>query len=623
MNKSRTIGFGNAARQVFGVAVAAALAGSVAIAYPAAAQSQPSSDLRTSMTANLAEHTLLAGNATAALLGNRTDEYQSASAALSQNSSRIAGLVGILYGGNANSTFLPLWQRHIQYYADYANALKASDQGARQQASANLTQWSVDVGTLLGSPAQFRSTDASGANQNQAAMSSSDMAGNAGTVTQMMQQHVMDTMKVIDAQSAGNWPQAYSLAAADVRHMKMVAQNLVNMQGNAPAYQVAGADLKANLAMLLVEKAALNANATSALINNRVSEYQAATSALNDNAEALSGAFNAVYGGTTYNNLNSLWNSQSLKLAQYANALTSQDVDTQEAARANVRGFTANLVTQFNNSNSQVPALTLNGWGGTLSTGAINLIDAQNANDFAREYQLRAQTNQRLLQLTDEFAQSIGQQFPNQYGLPAAPAIPANVGSMNDATGAGVASGTGGATTDTGTADVAGDATTSGDASTAGSTVLLPQTGAAIGSSLEQVTGTTTTTDTVGAGADVTGTTTTTDTTGAAITGTTTATSSVLLPQTGADLTSSAFQVTSTTTTTDTVGAGADVTGTTTTTDTGSVLLPQSGADLTQQQQATPATFVPIALMIAGAALIMSVVLMAFARRDYQQQKRD
>jgi hypothetical protein len=104
----------------------------------------------------------------------------------------------------------------------------------------------------------------------------------------------------------------------------------------------------------------------------------------------------------------------------------------------------------------------------------------------------------------------------------------------------------------------------------------------------------------------------------------------VLLPQTGADLSSSVQQVTGTTTTTDTTGiTGAGTTATSTTTSgdastTGSgVLLPQSGADLSQQQRATPNTFVPIAMVIAGIALIMAVVLMTFAKRDYRQQNRD
>jgi hypothetical protein len=743
-----------------GIATAAALASVVAVASPAAAQSQASGDLRTNLTATLAEHTLLAGNATAALLGDRPAEFQAASAALNQNSSRIAGLVGNVYGGNASSAFLPAWQRHIQYYADYANALKAGNESGRQQASSNLMQWSMDMGMLLSSPAQFRSNAQSGS---QAGMSQMDMSqsgatqgsmnGNAGMMTPMMQQHVVDTMKVIDAQAANNWPLVYSLAAADVRHMKMVADSLVSQSGNAAQSQGAGVDLKATVAMLLVENAALNANATSALMNERIAEYQAASAALKDNTAALSSQLGTVYGGNAYDNLNSVWNNQSMKLAQYANALANQDVSTQQAARSNVRGFTDAFANGFTQSNAQVPALTLNGWGGTLSTGAISLIDAQDARNYAREYQLRAQTNQQLLQFTNVLGQSINEQFPNQYGIPAAPAVPSNVGSANDNTSvasgnamdAGMTAGMGGATTSTGTADAtsanatAGGVATSGDASTAGSTVLLPQTGAsmqvtgtatttgtmtagdavtgtatstgttAAGASVtdtltttgttgasttgattsgsvllpqtgadlsslaQQVTGTNTTTGTTGTsagaitgttpsgdasttggsvllpqtGADlsslaqqVTGTNTTTGTTGSAITGTTTSGDasttggSVLLPQAGADLSSLAQQVTGTNTTTGTTGSDATGAGTTTTgttaggdaSTTGSgVLLPQSGADLSQQQQqgGQPNAMVPVALVIAGVALVLAVVLMSFARRNYGQQKRD
>jgi hypothetical protein len=502
--------------------------------------------------------------------------------------------------------------------------------------------------------------------------------------------------------------------------MKMVAQNLINLHGNASQFQGAGSDLKANLAMLLVENAALNANATSALMTDRIPDYQAASAALKDNTAALSSQFNTVYGDNAYNSVNTAWNNQSLRLAQYANALARQDVPTQQAARTNVRGFTDEFANGFVQANAQLPALTINGWGDTLSRFAINLIDAQDARNFAQEYQLRAQTNQQLLQLTNVLGQSIGQQFPDRYGIPSAPAVPANVGSATDdsnvasgvasgsTTDASATAGTGGATTDTGTADVTGATTagsttdtdtagtaTAGDASAASSTVLLPQTGAALSSSVYQVTGTTTTTstdatgtDATGAGTSVTGTTTTTGTTqsgsvllpqtgadlsstvdqvtgtatttgtdatgagttgaGTSVTGTTTTTGTttgndanttgsgtVLLPQSGADLSSIAQQVTGTVTTTPTTGtAGAGTTTTDTVTGTVSgddanttgsdVLLPQAGADLSQQQQGgQPNTFVPIALVIAGIALIMAVVLMSFARRDYGQQKRD
>jgi hypothetical protein len=571
MKKIHAIGSNHGLRNVAGIAMATALVSVIAFANPAAAQSQAAGDLRTNLTASLAEHTLLAGNATAAILGNRPAEFQAASAALSQNSTKIAGLIGSLYGGNANTNFLPLWQRHIQYYADYANAIKAGDEASRQQATSNLMQWSVDMGALLSSPAQFNSAAGS--------MQMGSMSSNAG-VTQMMQQHVMDTMKVIDAQAANNWPLVYSLAASDVRHMKMVAQDLVNMHSNAAAYQGASTDLKADLAMLLVENAALNANATAALMNNRTAEYQAASAALKDNTAALSSRLGNVYGGNASGNLNGLWNTQSLRLAQYANALSTQDTSTQDAARSNVRGFTANLVTQFDQSNADVPALTLNGWGGTLTTGAINLIDAQRAQNFAREYQLRAQTNQQLLQLTDVLGQSISQQFPTQYGIPSAPAIPANVATTSDSmtASAGTDSATGSATA----ADASGTTTSSGDASTAGSSVLLPATGADLSSSVYQVTGTTTTTAT-------TGITSTADTTS---TGTTTSTTTA--GSTSADSTAS-----------------------------GSVLLPSTGGDQSQLQQNANLGIIPLLLLVSGIALVAAMILMSIAQRNYRRQNDD
>lgn len=88
MNRTSVIGREHMLRKILGGATAAALAGIVAFVQPAAAQNAVSDDLRTNLTAGFAEHTLLAGNATAAILGNRPSEFQAASSALNQNSTR-------------------------------------------------------------------------------------------------------------------------------------------------------------------------------------------------------------------------------------------------------------------------------------------------------------------------------------------------------------------------------------------------------------------------------------------------------------------------------------------------------------------------------------------------------
>lgn len=144
-----------------------------------------------------------------------------------------------------------------------------------------------------------------------------------------------------------------------------------------------------------------------------------------------------------------------------------------------------------------------------------------------------------------------------------------------------------------------------------------------------QVTGTVTTTTGVTSTADLTGTTGTTTT---ATTTDTTSSGSVLLPATGADLSSSTQQVTGTTTTTDTTGMTGTVTtttgvtstsATTDTTTTGSVLLPQSGADLSQQQRNVSIEIVPLLMLLAGIAMVAAVALLSMAKHDHRQPTDD
>lgn len=145
-----------------------------------------------------------------------------------------------------------------------------------------------------------------------------------------------------------------------------------------------------------------------------------------------------------------------------------------------------------------------------------------------------------------------------------------------------------------------------------------PQVVVDVHSDMFQVTGTVTTTTGVTGTADLTGTTTSTTTSG-----------SVLLPATGTDLSSSVQQVTGTMTTTSTTGITDTTTSTTTavitdTTSTGSVLLPATGADLgNNARQVTDRDIIPLLMLLAGVALVISVLLMSFAKRDYRRQNDD
>jgi hypothetical protein len=352
------------------------------------------------LTAQLAEHTLLAGNATGALLGNRTAEFQAASNALNANTAKLANTLTQVYGTRTQN-FTPLWLRHIQDYVKYTNGIKANDQAQKTQAASDLVQFSQDFG-------QFATTLDSRVPQTR--------------VVEMMQMHVLGTLKVIDAQAANNFELAYSLAGNDVRHMKLMARQLLpasadagtNMSNMNAAATGTPADLRSDLALLLTENAALNANASAALIGARLNEYVAITKALDVNASDLSKRLGTTYGGNASEVLNNLWREQNVRFAAYANALKNQDQPTQLQARINAQGQAQAWLNQMNVLNPNLAGTPVAATGTQIAQGQLALIEAQQAGNAATEYQLRAQAAQSVLTLANTLSQAIQQQFPTQ-----------------------------------------------------------------------------------------------------------------------------------------------------------------------------------------------------------------
>jgi hypothetical protein len=156
-----------------------------------AATAQSASDLRTVLDTLLTEHTYLAGQTTGALLGGRMDEAQAAAMTLDVNAQEIAGLIGSIYGQPAQQQFLSLWRRHLADYAQYAQATPQADVTSRSRAREDLVSFAQDLDAFISS-----------ANPNVP----------AGSLVDGLTKHVEGTLDVIDAQSARDYPRAFTLA---------------------------------------------------------------------------------------------------------------------------------------------------------------------------------------------------------------------------------------------------------------------------------------------------------------------------------------------------------------------------------------------------------------------------
>lgn len=172
--------------------LALVLAGAIAKQFPdrfTGMVDSPAAGLRTLLTSQLGEHTVLAAMATNAALQGRTDEFEAAAMALDNNSMDIAQAVAAVYGKGAGDAFLPLWRSHIAFFVDYTMGVAAGDQAKQEKAVADLNAYRNDFGAFLAGANPFLTKDA---------------------VAEALVPHVMHLASVVNAQAKSDYVTAYN-----------------------------------------------------------------------------------------------------------------------------------------------------------------------------------------------------------------------------------------------------------------------------------------------------------------------------------------------------------------------------------------------------------------------------
>jgi hypothetical protein len=158
-------------------------------------------DLRVKLDQLLQEHLYLATSATDAAIAGRTDQFQAADKALSDNGTDLGKALGAVAGPDAQSQFDKLWTAHDASFVDYTMAVARSDRAGQDRAAADLN--SVYVPQL----AAF-------------------LAGVTGlsrdALTNLLEEHVATTKDVVDAQGAHDLGSAARKDRVAAQHMAMI-----------------------------------------------------------------------------------------------------------------------------------------------------------------------------------------------------------------------------------------------------------------------------------------------------------------------------------------------------------------------------------------------------------------
>lgn len=188
---------------MLGDMLAGAISAQMPQTFPGAAD-DATANLRATIDDLLAQHTALSGVAEEKDFDQAPD-FPAVADALDMNSQMIAGLAGNAFGQQDANSFLPLWRSHIQDYYDFTTALRNGDQSGMTSATSALTQFVADTTALL-----------------TAALPNLDPA----TVSQMLTDHVMGTLQVIQAYAAGDYATTYATATMGIDHMFMFGDML-------------------------------------------------------------------------------------------------------------------------------------------------------------------------------------------------------------------------------------------------------------------------------------------------------------------------------------------------------------------------------------------------------------
>lgn len=379
---------------------------------------ESAADLRTALTVLLGEHVLLASSATDAALGGRDAEFEASASALDANSVELAGLIGVVYGAEAEEAFLALWRTHIGFFVDYTLGVAGDDEAMKEEARENLAGYGADFSAFL-----------AGANPNI----------DPDAVEANLAEHVNTLTAVIDAQGEGDPETAAMMLRHAYGHMSMTGLALSDAiatqfpdafpgQAGSPA-----GDLRIALNTLLAEHTYIAANATNAALSGREADFEAHVSALDANTLDLGAAIGSVYGEEAEEAFVPLWDSHIGFFVDYTLGVAGDDKDMKDQAIQDLLGYRADFIAFLNGAN---PALTEDALSPILTPHVSTLttvIEAQGAENWTRSYDGLRIAYAHMQLIADPLSGAISAQFPETFPDEV---VEADAGAVTSATGA-------------------------------------------------------------------------------------------------------------------------------------------------------------------------------------------
>jgi hypothetical protein len=301
---------------------------------PAAAE-LTADELRAQLEQLLGQHAFLAVRLTRSRLRGDEDLAQSADAALSKNTADLGELIGSVYGADAAEQFEQLWFRHVTYLFNYARGVADNDPAVKSEARRQLDEYTTALSTFV--------------------ETATKKAVPASVLATMLQMHVHQLLKQVDAYAAEDYERAFAVARESYAHMfplgKALAAGIVTGEGTAlPAdFDSPERELQSQLGMLLGEHAELAVDAMRSGFS-KFADFPAAAAALDQNTRELTGMIESVFGAASARSFQTLWSAHIDDFVTYTQALATDDAALEATARERLERFNAHFATFLSTS---------------------------------------------------------------------------------------------------------------------------------------------------------------------------------------------------------------------------------------------------------------------------------
>jgi hypothetical protein len=357
-------------------------------------------DLRTSVNLLFAEHLDVAIKAVDAALGGRTAEFTAYGDILNTNGTDIGGLIGQVYGTDAQTKFNGIWSAHNADFVEYTQGLAAKDKAKQDDAVNKLTTVYIP---------QF----------------SSLIAGATGlptaTVTELTTMHITTTKAVVDDIAA----KTYDKAATDLRAATAHMQKLADPVAEAIAAQHTGmfpgdpknkgVDFRVALNNLLQEHLYLATSATGDALAGNTAEFTPLGAALNANGTDLGSAIGGLFGADAGTKFNAIWSAHNADFVEYTTGLATSDKTKQDDG---VKQLTTVYIPQFSKFISDATGLPLDAVTGLVTehiTTTKAVVDDQAAKKQPDAAKADRMAGEHMQKIGDPLAKAIVAKLPAKF----------------------------------------------------------------------------------------------------------------------------------------------------------------------------------------------------------------